>query len=201
MHFLFQTFAQRVLLVRKGLIQSRVRAIRFGVAHEQMRLFALHPQEGDQASGEHCGALSRDSHDVLRPMAIVLRITRAHLRANDLGCPFDHRGVRHNDTQRRQVKTDRRVRDTDATLAIDKTSQIRQIKVTNLSYRIGRTGRVSDGFLALKTLAPIFRSLILRHERTSSVRSIPRCIPYTLHLWHCVDATPLPDFARGGRSI
>jgi|SRR5215831_13846083 len=25
--------------------------------------------------------------------------------------------------------------------------------------------------------------------------------PYTLHLWHCVDATPLPDFARGGRSI
>lgn len=25
--------------------------------------------------------------------------------------------------------------------------------------------------------------------------------PYVLHLWHCVDADPIPDFARGGQSI
>jgi hypothetical protein len=25
--------------------------------------------------------------------------------------------------------------------------------------------------------------------------------PYCLHLWHCIDADPVPDFARGGASI
>lgn len=25
--------------------------------------------------------------------------------------------------------------------------------------------------------------------------------PYVLHLWHCVDVDPIPDFARGGSSI